>query len=334
MKLELLMLVPLLLLAVLFQFTPLLTRRGIFFGATVDPDFPQSSDGRRLLRSYRWRVALVSLAAILLSLIFFPVFSLEHPAFVGVAPLLLLLGTAFSYWRNFREIHARYGLRKPEIRATSLSASPANHDFSLWLILPPLAALAAVAVYLGMHWNELPPRYPVHWGLDGQPNGWANRDWRGVYGPLMFAAYLDAVTLALAWIISHESRKTAMRYVTVRVLQFVAYPLTFVFLIVPPLPLSRFVPAWLVAGVLFASIGGLIYWSYQKITAPSEEDEVPEPQNDAYWKAGAFYWNPDDPAIFVSKRVGIGYTMNFANKWSWLTMAAILAALVVPIFFH
>ena len=43
-----------------------------------------------------------------------------------------------------------------------------------------------------------------------------------------------------------------------------------------------------------------------------------------------FYYNPDDPAIFVSKRVGIGYTMNFANKMSWLVMAGILLIALLP----
>ncbi len=43
-----------------------------------------------------------------------------------------------------------------------------------------------------------------------------------------------------------------------------------------------------------------------------------------------FYYNPDDPAIFVSKRVGIGYTMNFANKVAWLVMLGILLMALLP----
>ncbi len=43
-----------------------------------------------------------------------------------------------------------------------------------------------------------------------------------------------------------------------------------------------------------------------------------------------FYLQPDDPAIFVSKRVGIGYTMNFANKMSWLVLAGMLLIALLP----
>jgi Family of unknown function (DUF5808) len=39
---------------------------------------------------------------------------------------------------------------------------------------------------------------------------------------------------------------------------------------------------------------------------------------DRCWKAGIFYVNPADPALFVEKRHGIGYTLNFGNPWSWV----------------
>ncbi len=40
------------------------------------------------------------------------------------------------------------------------------------------------------------------------------------------------------------------------------------------------------------------------------------------WK-GIFYSNPEDPAVFVPKRFGIGYTLNFGNPWSWVVLVLI-----------
>jgi uncharacterized membrane protein len=327
MKVEFVMsLFPLVLAAVFLQFMPLFTRQGIFFSATVGPEFPHSDAGRRLLRSYRRQVALWTVLAILLTALVIP--ALAKSAAVG--PLMLLLaGASLSYWRKFREIHVRYGLHAPEVRRATLSVSAANENFSAWIILLPFVALAAVTVYLNVHWNEIPQRFAIHWGADGQPNRWANRDWQGVYGPLLLGAYENLMLLALAWIMSHESRKTLMRYVTVRGLQFLLYPLTLTFILVALRPLVN-TPAWLAQGVTLVSIVGLVYWSYRKISTSQAQDEVPEPRNDDYWKAGFFYWNPDDPAIFVSKRVGIGYTMNFANKWSWVALATMLVAFLIP----
>jgi len=44
---------------------------------------------------------------------------------------------------------------------------------------------------------------------------------------------------------------------------------------------------------------------------------------DRYWKAGLIYVNPDDPALFIEKRFGVGYTINFGRPGSWLILAAI-----------
>jgi hypothetical protein len=48
---------------------------------------------------------------------------------------------------------------------------------------------------------------------------------------------------------------------------------------------------------------------------------------DRCWKWGLIYYNPDDPAVIVEKRFGIGYTFNFGRAWSWVLVATLLAGL-------
>jgi uncharacterized membrane protein len=216
-----------------------------------------------------------------------------------------------------------------EIRSAELSSQPHPRPFSLWLCIPPFVWLAGVAFYLQTHWSQLPQSFPVHWGADGQPNGWATRSFEGVYGPILLAAFLNLFLLPLAMALLRMSRNTTMRHVTVTILLLLMYPVSFAFGMVGLLPLTTF-PMWLVPVVTIASVVVLTVWSILKVTAHTAADAVPEPQNDSYWKAGLFYYNPDDPAIFVSKRVGIGYTMNFANKVSWLVMLGILLIALLP----
>jgi len=47
--------------------------------------------------------------------------------------------------------------------------------------------------------------------------------------------------------------------------------------------------------------------------------------DDAYWKWGMIYYNPNDPAIFIEKRFGIGTTVNFARWQAWAMLFGILA---------
>lgn len=52
--------------------------------------------------------------------------------------------------------------------------------------------------------------------------------------------------------------------------------------------------------------------------------------DDAYWKLGVFYFNPDDPALFVPERFGIGWTCNFARPSVWVIVG--VGALVIILF--
>jgi uncharacterized membrane protein len=47
--------------------------------------------------------------------------------------------------------------------------------------------------------------------------------------------------------------------------------------------------------------------------------------DDRYWKIGVLYFNRDDPALFVEKRFGVGFTVNFAKPVVWAIIIAILA---------
>jgi uncharacterized membrane protein len=51
-----------------------------------------------------------------------------------------------------------------------------------------------------------------------------------------------------------------------------------------------------------------------------------------HWKFLVFYYNPDEPRLFVAKRSGAPITLNYARPAAWVISAvpiAILAALAV-----
>jgi uncharacterized membrane protein len=252
-----------------------------------------------------------------------------HPAMLLLPMLVVIAGSGFSYWRKFREVHRHHGHTVADVRYAELDPAPAAGEFNLWMCVPPLLWVAGVALFLQAHWNALPEHFPVHWGADGQPNGWASRSFGGVYGPLMAAFGMDAFCLLLAFALLLLSRNTTMRHVTITVLLLVMYPVSFAFGMVALLPLMTF-PMWLIPATTFVLVAVILVWSIRKAFSPAALDVVPEPASDAYWKAGIFYYNPDDPAIFVSQRVGIGYTMNFANKLSWVVVAGMLLIALLP----
>lgn len=46
------------------------------------------------------------------------------------------------------------------------------------------------------------------------------------------------------------------------------------------------------------------------------------------WKLGIFYYNPEDPSIFIPKRSGNGLVLNWAKKTTWM----IIIVPLIPIF--
>jgi uncharacterized membrane protein len=66
---------------------------------------------------------------------------------------------------------------------------------------------------------------------------------------------------------------------------------------------------------------GVLAWAYRRVSDPT----IPtEPTPDECWVLGAIYYNPADPAMFVQKRMGWGYTFNFGNRWTWVVAGVFL----------
>ncbi|WP_285400103.1 DUF5808 domain-containing protein [Lysinibacillus sp. fls2-241-R2A-57] len=61
--------------------------------------------------------------------------------------------------------------------------------------------------------------------------------------------------------------------------------------------------------------------------------EVMDVDEDCYWKGGLIYMNRQDPSVFVEKRFGVGWTMNFANPRGYIVIGLPLLILLLISFF-
>src|SRR5699024_5912056 len=62
-----------------------------------------------------------------------------------------------------------------------------------------------------------------------------------------------------------------------------------------------------------------------RITFQTEKDDkVIDRDDDQYWKLGQFYFNKEDPTLFLEKRFGIGWTINWARPTAWLLLLMII----------
>lgn len=66
------------------------------------------------------------------------------------------------------------------------------------------------------------------------------------------------------------------------------------------------------------------------VVQPSPETLKEWHDNPANWKWGIFYYNPEDKRIFPPKRIRqFGWTVNFANPKSYMTLVGIVGAIIL-----
>lgn len=293
---------------------PYFTPRRFFFTITVPPGFPASEAGRSIMRSYHMQVAALIVASALVTV------AIPRVA-MGGAVLLLGLGggTAFLYGRSKA---SRYSLMPETIREAELRADDERLPRWILLALPPFLFLAAAAAWLRAHWSEIPARFPYHWGYNGEPNRWAVRSERAVYGPLLFCAAMMLLMLLIGLATFYGSRRAEQRLATMKLIIAGMYCLSIIFVGIAVMPLAH-TPLWLFVAPAIVFVIGAMVWQYQFLNDPGRRAESTP---DACWHLGQIYYNPQDPAIFVQKRLGLGYTVNFGNRISWVLLAMVLAA--------
>lgn len=296
---------------------PHFSPRQYCFGITVPPEFRATEAARAAFHRYHWRVAASIGAAALAVLYLTPRVS---PLAGSMMPLLPFLAGM-----------AAFLVERSHVRAAAVAVSapppvqPGGHHLPRWLAwaLAPFALPLAAALYLQAHWAQIPARFPIHWGADGQPNGWANRTAGGVYGPLLFAAGLMLLILLVSLAMYYGSRHSPQVLAVLRILIGVMYLMGFLFSGIGLLPVLTISPMVFVAVTPVFIIALLVY----SIRCARNPAMPAESTPDECWTLGSIYYNPRDPAVFVQKRIGFGYTFNFGHRLSWVILGGFVAGI-------
>ena len=295
-----------------------------FFAITVAPGFRSSDQGRASLRRYNAAVVCSVVIAVVATLgvdqseprLTVPMAALS-PALLGLAAFLLE-----------RSQVRRFAAPTPGVREAELVSEHDHLPRWIALTLPPFALPLAAAAYLRAHWDEIPARFPVHFDAHNVANRWADKTARAVYGPLVFAGGGMLIMILLILAMFYGSRRGRQRTAILKMMVAVIYFMGLLFTGIGIMPALQFSPSVLfIPALAFPLI--LLVWIIFVLRDPKmPADATP----DECWTLGAIYYNRQDPAIFVQRRIGFGYTPNFGNPLSWLIMGGFVAALLGLVF--
>jgi uncharacterized membrane protein len=194
--------------------------------------------------------------------------------------------------------------------------------------------LAAAAALLGLLWNDLPARWAIHWGLSGQPNGFATKTVVGVFAPLVLGAVIVASFEVMAQMMARRGpaggRGPGVARAAVLPARIVALAVAIVFagvalwlpLLHPvsPFPFVVFATAVIAGGLALAMVANARGIRMQAIDRPPQEG----------WH-GLYYSNPGDDRLWVPKRLGLGWTLNFAKPAAWPLLLLMLSPAIIGV---
>ena len=184
----------------------------------------------------------------------------------------------------------------------------------------PFAILALPALWLLRHFQDLPERIPVHWNVSGRVDHYVPRTPMAAAFPML----LGAAVCALTAVMQRSLARTPMGTATARVMLAAEY---FIALLCCGIFIAMASDGRLLTPVLLGSL--LLVLGLVLFAATSLRGLPQEPvRNPAAWRAGIFYYDPQDPALFVPKRSGLGYTFNFGRPSA---IALTIAILVIPL---
>lgn len=316
--------------ALIFLVLPMLSRRDIFFAVTVPVSFRDSALAAFTLRRYRILVLIGSALALAATRM-----AASSPRVIALAALIqTLVSTAAWVWAH-RAI--RPHAAAPEaIRVASLALRDMSYPGGRVAFVGPYLLLGAAALFMYLNWDLIPDRIPTKWGGTGAAIRWKTKTVSSVFGGFLFGTALVMATQLQTWFLLRRTRQIAatgeaadaegsFRYRTaqqgVLATYFMAALSTYfstrsLFTLDGSLGLGF----WLIMGAIAVLTVAFTIWyisvgqgGQRRVRYVEGASAVGDASPDRAWKAGLFYFNPDDPAIFVETRMGVGWTLNFGN---------------------
>ncbi|GHT79374.1 membrane protein [Actinomycetota bacterium] len=344
------------LLIVCFAFIPYVTRKTELFGVSIPSEKTSEPELMKLRASYRNQLLAggVVLIAVSVALQFLGNWESFGTVIIWLVVVFLYLAAAFLLYlpkhRQMKSIKHAQAWDTPVTPAVIVAdTTPATKDVvsPLWLLLLPLITALTVLGIVAI-WPQVPQQVPMHFDLAGSVDSYAAKGLDAVL-PLLLTQIFLAMTIALCFFVVRHSKRqidaSNPKTSTKQSIRFrransifllaigIATQLMIAFMqIMTLLGIQNFWAVMTPVIILMVVILVGMYIMMFRIGQGGsriKESETRASNNvnvddDRYWKLGQFYFNPNDPALFVEKRFGVGFTSNFARPLTWVLITGFI----------
>ncbi len=344
---------------VFLAFTPQLTRKSESFGVSIPEDRYEDPAVKRIRDVYRKQTLLYGGLITALSFGIDALFKNDISFITFPVSLILLLGVSSIFYlkghkrmkslkaeRKWTETRPQVAMADTKFRQKRILCSP-------WWFLSYGLLIGVTLALEFIFYDIIPEQIPLNFNLQGEPVRWITKSYKAMFfGPVM-QLLMAGLMVFVYWIIGKAKQQIdpsdpeqsliknqIFRYRWSVYIVFSGLMLIILFGLMPFIGLIKI--GWIVAALPLGISGLVVIWAIVLSFTTGQggsrisigKTKTGEPINrddDRYWKLGVFYYNPDDPALFVEKRFGIGWTSNFARPMSWILIIGFIAVIIIII---
>lgn len=344
---------------------PKISPRGVVLSVTFPEEAFVQEELKRILKRYRWRTLFFCVLTLALLFTFYTlklgagaITALTFPLIFINFVAVILTRRDLLRWKKEMNFKVK---KQVQVVDTSLSVTKIKEK-SLWLYLLPLAIVLGGVVYSLVAYDSFPDKIPMHMDFQGNITRYAEKSyWNVLFVPLtnLFVVGIIFVSnffhLKIKQRIDPSAPKDSLHNLMIArkvwtvffalMATFLVLPLTFLFIFMNRGDLKAVdIMVWLLLALMVPVILGIVVIGLkvgntgEKLKIKEKIDEEASPvDEDKYWiLGGSIYYNPNDPSIFVAKRVGIGSTVNagtLVGKIIYGVLAlVIIASILISIF--
>lgn len=325
---------------------PFLVRKTVVFGVTI----PNKQVNNPQISTYKRRYSLFVIVPSLIGIIAYYIWQAanniqaDQVAIGGTVLLFAILFWSLSLYFYFHgkmmalKAENKWEEELKEINVTEIGVRQKDEMLPWYVFLIPIIITVGFLVFTATQYHLLPAEIPVHWGLSGKADRFTKKTPISGVSMLLILLVMQIMFLSInsatkksgIKISANNKQASKLRQLKYRKYTSWFFLLTSIAITVPIILLQLtilydnifsdhlvfLIPIIITLSLLIGAIFFTIKLERLNRGAEGDEQDTKEISSfdgDSYWKGGLFYFNKSDPSIFVEKRFGVGWTLNFAN---------------------
>jgi len=297
---------------------------GIFFGVRFPKEYQEEKELKDIEKSYRIIISIIFFIMLLgVNILFFNLDNYSENT-LGFIMAILIIGSLIisfivyiPYYKKVKTLKKHrdwtYTKRNVVVVETTLRKPKKDEKIkpidSKWFLLLFIFPLVSILVTM-YRYDALPKVMEIPYTSFGVFKKETLRGHFIIYQFPIVQIFLLMMVMILQMLIMFSLIQASILF------NFDPMIINYVFMVIFMITMIIFI-------IIFIKIGQ----GGRNIETKGEKDELYKDDDDK-WILGSIYYNKNDPAWMVEKRLGVGWTVNFAHPKSWIAVGGLIVFII------